>query len=159
MTLAEDISLLTRVPLFADLASDHLRLLAFSTVRLELPAGRVLFEAGDPAQSGYVVMSGEIALLRREEGETKVLGRFGPGSLLGETALFVETRRPATATATIGTSMAEIDRALMRRMLTEYPEVAARMHSRLLERFGTTLQELGRVGERLDGIAFPERDG
>ncbi len=32
MTLAEDISLLIKVPLFSDLSSDHLRLLAFSSI-------------------------------------------------------------------------------------------------------------------------------
>lgn len=155
MTLAEDISLLIRVPLFSDLSSDHLRLLAFSSIRLELPAGRVLFRKDAAANSGFVVMAGEIELADTGRPEPRPLGRYGPGALLGETALFVETRRPATATALVDSDLVEIDRALMRRMLNEYPDVAARLHAKLVDKLGGTVGEVARVKSRLDAIAYP----
>lgn len=156
MTLAEDISLLIKVPLFSDLSSDHLRLLAFSSIRLELPAGRVLFRKDAPATSGFVVMSGEIVLGDGTDAET-ALGRFGPGALLGETALFIANRRPATATAAVDSEVVEIDRTLMRRMLDEYPEVAARLHARLVDKLASTVSEVSRVKTRLDAISYPLR--
>jgi CRP-like cAMP-binding protein len=152
MTLGEDIVLLTRVPLFSELASDHLRLLAFSAIRLELPAGRVLFRADTKALSGFVIMSGEIELSQHHGEETRTLGRYGPGVLLGETALFVETRRPATATAIVDSEVVEIDRTLMRRMLTEYPEVATRLFVLLRERLADTVGDLGVVEAKLSAI-------
>ena len=155
MTLAEDISLLIKVPLFSDLSSDHLRLLAFSSIRLELPAGRVLFRKDAPATSGFVVMSGEIVLGDNVDAEP--LGRFGPGALLGETALFIANRRPATATAAVDSEVVEIDRSLMRRMLDEYPEVAARLHARLVDKLASTVSEVSRVKTRLDAISYPLR--
>lgn len=157
MTLAEDISLLIKVPLFSDLSSDHLRLLAFSSIRLELPAGRVLFRKDAPATSGFVVMSGEIVLGEGGDPEAPPLGRFGPGALLGETALFIASRRPATATATVDSEVVEIDRTLMRRMLDEYPEVAARLHARLVDKLASTVAEVSRVKTRLDAISYPVR--
>lgn len=156
MTLAEDISLLIKVPLFSDLSSDHLRLLAFSSIRLDLPAGRVLFRKDAPAASGFVVMSGEIVLGDTIDAETP-LGRFGPGALLGETALFIANRRPATATAAVDSEVVEIDRTLMRRMLDEYPEVAARLHARLVDKLASTVSEVSRVKTRLDAISYPLR--
>lgn len=155
MTLAEDISLLSRVPLLADLASDHLRLLAFSAIRLELPAGRVLFPADTKALSGFVIMSGEIELSRHHGDEIRSLGKFGPGVLLGETALFVETRRPATATAVVDTIVVEIDRTLMSRMLTEYPEVAMRLYARMRDRLASTVDELSGISDKLDSLHYP----
>ncbi|MCX5513876.1 cyclic nucleotide-binding protein [Kaistia algarum] len=155
MTLAEDIALLTRVPLFADLAGDQLRLLAFSAIRLELPAGRVLFRAESKALSGFVVMTGEIELSHHKGEETVPLGRFGPGVLIGEMALFVETKRPATATAVVDSEVVEIDGTLMRRMLTEYPDIAVKIFSKLRGRLGETLSELGGVEAKLDALHYP----
>ena len=62
MSLDRDISLLSRVPLFSELLTEQLRLLAFSAVRLELAAGQVLFREGGKAMSGYVVVAGGIEL-------------------------------------------------------------------------------------------------
>ncbi|MBZ9938004.1 cyclic nucleotide-binding domain-containing protein [Mesorhizobium sp. BR1-1-16] len=155
MTLAEDISLLIRVPLFSDLSSDHLRLLAFSAIRLELPEGRVLFRKDAAAMSGFVVMHGEVEFVDMDKPEPLTLGRYGPGSLLGETALFVETRRPATARAATDCDLVEIDRNLMRRMLNEYPDVAARLHTKLVDKLAGSVAEVGRVKSRLDAIIYP----
>ena len=46
MSLDGDIALLKRVPLFGELPTEQLRLIAFSAVRLELVAGQVLFREG-----------------------------------------------------------------------------------------------------------------
>lgn len=155
MALADDIALLTRVPLFSDLAGDHLRLLAFSGIRLELPADRVLFRADTKALSGFVVMSGEIEM-SIEKGEAREpLGRYGPGTLIGETALLIETKRPATATAVVDSEVIEIDRTLMRRMLTEYPDVAVRLYARMRDRLSQTIAEVAPVGAKLDALRYP----
>ncbi|MCX5581411.1 cyclic nucleotide-binding domain-containing protein [Kaistia terrae] len=150
MTLEQDIALLSTVPLFAELATDHLRLIAFSATRLELPAGRVLFRGDSKALSGFVVMSGEIEMSVGHGETLKQLGVYGPGTLLGEVALFIETRRPATATAAGDALVIEIDRTLMRRILTEYPDVAARMHTRIADQLMETVHELGGLEARLD---------
>lgn len=156
MRLAEDIGLLIRVPLFSDLSSDHLRLLAFSGQRMDLPTGRVLFRKSAEAASAYVVMGGEIAMTDTDRSEPRTLGRFGPGSLLGESALFVETRHPATAVATVESHVLEIDRLVMRRMLNEYPDVAARLHARLFDRLASTVTEISHVRPRLDAVRYRE---
>jgi CRP-like cAMP-binding protein len=158
VTLEQDIALLSTVPLFAELATDHLRLIAFSATRLELPAGRVLFRADSKALSGFVVMSGEIELSVGHGETLKQLGVYGPGTLLGEVALFIETRRPATATASGDALVIEIDRTLMRRILTEYPDVAARMHTRIADQLMETVHELGGLEAKLDNISDTARN-
>lgn len=154
MTLEQDIALLSTVPLFAELVTDHLRLIAFSATRLELPAGRVLFRDDSKALSGFVVMSGEIELSDGHGDKHRQLGVFGPGTLLGEVALFIETRRPATATAVGDALVIEIDRTLMRRILTEYPDVAARMHTRIANQLMETVGELGSIESKLGDIHY-----
>jgi CRP-like cAMP-binding protein len=149
MSLDGDIALLKRVPLFGELPTEQLRLIAFSAVRLDLLAGQVLFRDGDRAVSGYVVSSGSLELTVRRGERKDVMAVCEAGSLVGEVALFVETRRPATATAVKASQVLEIERKLVTRMLNEYPQIAQRLRATLADRLSATVSELGRVRDAL----------
>jgi CRP-like cAMP-binding protein len=149
MSLDRDISLLGRVPVFTGLDTEQLRLLAFSAVRLELAQGQMLFREGAKAMSGYIVASGRLELSTRDENKRTVLAYCDPGCLVGEMALFIETKRPATATAVVPSEVLEIDRKLVGRMLNEYPEVALRIRTILAERLTAEASELAKVRKAL----------
>lgn len=158
MSLDSDISLLSGVALFGELNAEQVRLLAFSAIHRELRTDEVLFREGDEAASGFVVANGEIVLSRGDGKARKVLAGCESGCLIGEIALFVETTRPATATASRMTDVMEINRALFTRMLNEYPHVALRLRAALSERLTATVSELGRVKQALDRIDRPAVD-
>lgn len=155
MSLDGDISLLRRVKLFSELPTEQLRLIAFSAVRLELVPGQVLFRSGAKATCGYVVSSGRIEL--RHDGGREVIAVAEAGALIGEIALFIENKRPATATATVASQVLEIDRELITRMLNEYPTIAVRLRASLAQRLTSTVAELDRVRERLVAIERSQR--
>jgi len=157
MSLEADIALLKRVPLFADLPTEQLRLIAFSAVRLDLVPGQVLFRAGSRGDCGYLVSSGTIQLAN-EDGKKQTVA-CEHGALLGEAALFIETRRPGTATAQTASQVIEIDRKLILRMLSEYPHLAVKMRSILSDRLTATVFELGRVRQALAKIERLPRRG
>jgi CRP-like cAMP-binding protein len=150
MSLDSDISLLSGIALFHELSAEQLRLLAFSAVHREIRVDEVLFREGDEAASGFIVASGEIVLSRGEGKDKKVLATCDGGCLIGEIALFIKTARPATATASRLTDVMEINRALVTRMLNEYPHVALRLRAALAERLTATVTELGKVRQALD---------
>ncbi|MBN8993849.1 MAG: cyclic nucleotide-binding domain-containing protein [Rhizobiales bacterium] len=152
MSLDRDIAMLSRVPLFTELTTEQLRLLAFSAVRLELTPGQVLFRENAVAQSGYIVVFGGIELSVGDGTGKRVLTTCEAGSLIGEIALFIETIRPATATAIVSSEVLEIDRKLVRRMLNEYPHVALRLRATLVERLQATVGELGKVRDQLIAV-------
>ena len=152
MSLERDISLLARIPLFSELSTEQLRLLAFSAVRLNLSPGQVLFREGTLAGSGYVVVYGAIELSVGHAGKRQVMTTCEQGSLIGELALFIETKRPATATAVISTEVLDIDRKLVTRMLSEYPHVAQRLRRILAGRLTSTIADLSRVQTLLDAV-------
>jgi CRP-like cAMP-binding protein len=152
MSLDRDIAMLSRIPLFTELTTEQLRLLAFSAVRLELSPGQVLFRENAVAQSGYVVAFGGIELSVGDGTGKRVLTTCEAGSLIGEMALFIETIRPATATAIVSSEVLEIDRKLVRRMLNEYPHVALRLRATLVDRLQATVSELGKVRDALQNI-------
>jgi len=152
MSLDGDIALLKRVPLFGELPTEQLRLIAFSAVRLDLLAGQVLFREGQTAMSGYVVSNGALELSTGDGDKKRVVAMCEPGSLVGEIALFIETRRPATGVALIPSQVLEIDRKLITRMLNEYPHIAVRLRATLAERLSATVAELGKVRDTLTKI-------
>ena len=152
MSLDSDIALLKGIPLLSELPTEQLRLLAFSAVRLELVAGQVLFREGAKAASGYVVSSGGLQLTIGGGEGPRVAATCEIGSLVGEMALFIETKRPATATAVVASQVLEIERKVILRMLSEYPHVALRLRATLADRLNATVVELGRVRQALASV-------
>jgi CRP-like cAMP-binding protein len=64
----------------------------------------------------------------------RLVAACATGSLVGEIALFVETRRPATGTAIVSSDVLEIERKLVIRTLNEYPHMALRLRATLADR-------------------------
>jgi CRP-like cAMP-binding protein len=153
MTIEDDIALLERVPTFAPLGREALRILAIGTESRSVRQGDTLFRAGDAADGGYVVESGSFELRADTERAYPVIA--GPGALLGELALLTETQRPTTATARELSSVMRISRPLFLKMLDGYPEVADRLHRSMLSRTALMTEELGRVRNALASLDPP----
>ena len=149
MSLQDDIRTLQRVALFADFADEQLRLLAFGAEDRDLAAGTTLFEAGERADAGYVIVSGAVEF---QDAEGAALGRAGPGALIGELALMVETERPSRAVVTEASRVILIRRSLFRRMLQEFPDLARRVQTAFLARLKTTTSGLERVRAALTAL-------
>lgn len=145
MTLERDIEVLKRVPFLADLPAEPAKLLAFSAETSDLSDGTVLFEAGDPADCAWLVMSGRVDL--RIGAETMVSA--GPGTLIGELALLIETNRPAKAVVVGKARLYRLRRANFRRVLDEYPDVTRALQRRLIERLTAVGPEIERIRHAL----------
>ncbi len=125
MTIEDDIAFLERIPILRPLGAAALRILAIGAESYRVEPGEVLFAAGDKAEGAYVVQRGSFSLRPERSGEAEVLA--GPGTLLGESALLAETRRPATATAREDSVVLRISRAMFLKMLDGYPDAAQRL--------------------------------
>ena len=105
MSLEDDIRILSGVALFEELSNEQLRLLAFGAERIALTEGRELFREGDKADSGYIVVSGIIDLVRDTASGRRVLKKVVPPMVLGELALITETTRMTGAVAAEGSQV------------------------------------------------------
>ncbi len=146
MALDAEILQLQTNPLFALFDAEALRLLAFSSDTRVLRADDVLFREDDVSDGGFFIVSGTIQLTTGSREEL-----LGPGALIGEAALFAETRRPATAVAADPSVVRRVPRHLMRRVLAAYPGVASRLQSYLRERIVSAGDSLARVDALLIG--------
>lgn len=147
MTLEQDIRRLARSPLLGALSADALRLIAFSAEPTRLAKGEVLFRRGDPADAAWFVAEGAIGFHDDDQPyDDPPRLRAGPDSLIGETAMLADVQRPATARALEATTVLKIPRAILRRVLTEFPDDAAQMRAalaRAIGRFGAELTDFG----------------
>jgi CRP-like cAMP-binding protein len=147
MAIEDDISLLERVPTLGPLGRQALRILAIGAERRYVHRGEVLFRAGDEADGGFVIEDGSFSLSSPEDGSEATVG---PCSLLGEVALFSETRRPATAKALEPASVLRIPRPLFIRMLDSFPEAARKLREILAARLDQSTREISSLRAVLD---------
>ena len=143
MALDHDIALLSRIPLFGAMGEEPLRLIAFSSETRTLRAGDVLFREGQAADAGFVVTEGRIGLA--DQGRLASNHTAGPGALIGEMALLLQTVRPATATALEPTTVMRIPRPLFRRVLEEFPKAARAVRAEVRARMEATTADLERA--------------
>ncbi|TPM30114.1 cyclic nucleotide-binding domain-containing protein [Mesorhizobium sp. B2-3-4] len=151
MALDDDIRILSAVRLFEGFTQEQLRLLAFGAETTLLNADRKLYREDDEADSAYVVVSGEIALYREQDGERIPIGTAGPGTMLSELALIADTRRLTSASAATDAEVIRLSRKMFRRILEEYPEVALKLHQRISEEFQAMIRRIEALGPRFSG--------
>jgi CRP/FNR family transcriptional regulator, cAMP and macrophage regulator len=61
--------------------------------------GSHLFKEGEPATAAYLIRSGEVDLYRMHSGRRRVVARVGPGSVIGDIAMFGEGTYMSSARA------------------------------------------------------------
>ncbi len=143
MTIEDDIAFLEQVPTLRPLGADALRILAIGAESYAVEEGQLLFAAGEPADCAYVVQRGSFKLDAGRPGEDAITA--GPGTLLGESALLAETRRPATATAQEDAIVLRISRAMFIKMLESYPDAAQRLRELVASRADLWAREVENV--------------
>jgi CRP-like cAMP-binding protein len=126
------------------LPREAVQLIAFSCERRMLKADESLFSAGDPADSAYFVLSGELSLVV-DDAERRV----EPGALIGETALLADMVRRASAKATEDSELLRIPGAVFRRVLSEFPRAAVQLRATAVARARDLVNQLDEKRARL----------
>lgn len=145
MALDQDIEFFNRIPTFHVLGREALRIIAISAEPIHLQTGQLLFEEGEPADGGYVVQAGAVVLQSSRDRTRSDATVASPGTLIGETALIVDTIRPATATAAQPSTLLRIPRAVFLRMLEGEPGAAEALRNVIANRLDQAMGELDLV--------------
>lgn len=145
MALEDDIAFLDRIPTLHLLGKEALRLLAISVETIRLARGDILFEEGQPADGGYIVVNGEIVLQNANDRKGEEPAKARRGTLIGETAMIAETRRPSTAIATESTIVFRVPRVVFVRILEGEPQAATALRRLLASRLARVMNDLDLV--------------
>ena len=95
-----DAAQLKKIPLFANLTTDHLQKVGAIATQKQLKANERVFQEGDVGTEMYIIASGKVRISKMVQGVgEEALAVLEPGSYFGEMALIDDTPRSADATA------------------------------------------------------------
>ncbi len=110
---------LKKAPLFEGLSRKELEDLARLADDLEVPAGKVLTRQGDTGREFFVLMDGQVEVVR--DGE--VLNTSGPGDFIGEISILEDMPRTATVTAKTPVRLFVLTAQSFRSFVEQQPDV------------------------------------
>lgn len=142
MSLEQDIEFFNKIPTFHILGREALRIVAISAEPIHLQTGELLFEEGEPADGGYMVQAGAVVLSSTRDKVRSDSVVASPGTLIGETALIVDTIRPATAIAAQPSTLLRIPRGVFLRVLEGEPGAAEALRRVIAKRLDAAINEL-----------------
>jgi uncharacterized membrane protein len=119
------IEALEQIGIFDHLTADDRTELAKAIDAVSMKAGEVLFRAGDPGESLYIVCDGDMEIsIRDRAGQKIVLNNAHAGEIFGELALLDRGARTASAVAVSDVELLELDRDDLLLMFQRAPEAA-----------------------------------
>ena len=138
-------SFLSRLSFFAGLSPADQATLDQRMPRRDFPPQAVIFREGTPADAAFVVLSGLVAVRRRdpEAGIEFLLGELGPDQMFGEMGLLTNRPRNATVVAIEATTCAVLERQLFEGMMRSLPAFALSITASLAERLDRANQHVG----------------
>jgi len=89
--------------------------------------GDVLAEIGEVGEALYFIISGEISLLRTDEGKENEVSRVKEGELMGEMSFFDKRPRTVRLIAASDAKILKLTRAMYNRMKGEHPYIAVNL--------------------------------
>jgi CRP/FNR family transcriptional regulator, cyclic AMP receptor protein len=119
---------LGHLPLFAGLPIDQIASLEAMTQRRWFKRGEVVFHKGDPGDTLFVIVEGQVKIvLPSESGEEALLAVLDEGEFFGELSLIDEQPRSATIVASEPTETLVLHRDSFLQSVTSSPDLAIHM--------------------------------
>ena len=148
MGVDQEAAQLARVPMFGKLDAARLKLLAFTSRALTFAPGETLVRVGEPSDSAYLILDGNVDVLgATAQGEFRI-GTVGPNALIGEMGVLMDGPRTVTVRAQGEVRALKISASMFVRLVSENPEVALDVMRVLCERLaGTTHMLEGARGQ------------
>jgi len=142
MNLNEEVELLKGVPIFSKVEPAKLKLLAFTSERINFAAGQEVCHQGDPGDTMYVILGGTADVLFDTEGGQITVAEMKKNGFFGEIAILCDVPRTATIKARDPLSTLKISKDMFYRLVAEFPQMAVEVMRELAHRLEDTNQKL-----------------
>lgn len=136
------------VPLFGHLPEADLERLCRGVEELKLPKGATLFTEGEPADTAFVIASGEVEITKASDSHDVLIAVRKANEVIGEMALLQSLPRTATARARTDATLLRIPKARIDELLESSITAVRAMFSVILDRWRGTEAQL-RQNERM----------
>jgi CRP-like cAMP-binding protein len=150
VSIEQEVEILRKIPLFANIESAKLKLMCFASERITFKEGQSLCEQGDIGDAAYIIIEGtaDVIVIRDTP---LVVAQVGKNDIIGEIAILVDIPRTATVTATSELTALKITKDLFFRMVTDFPEMGVEIMRVLAQRLEATTADLMKARAGADG--------
>lgn len=152
MDVLKEAEMLRKVPIFGKLDPAKLKLLAFTSRALRFASGETLMRIGEPADSAYVILEGEVEVLRESTAGEFVVAVLGAHASIGEMGVITNSPRVATVRAKGAVRALRISGEVFLRLLTESPECALDVMREFSTRLAAANERLTAAQRELDSL-------
>ena len=132
---------LRTVPLFSELPTEDLERLSVGTEEVHLPAGTLLFSEGDRGDRAFVVLEGQIEIVKATVGGEVLLAVQAEG-VVGEMALLEDAPRNASVRARSDVTLVAIPKARLDELLDSSASASRAFFEVMLGRWRATQASL-----------------
>jgi CRP/FNR family transcriptional regulator, cyclic AMP receptor protein len=152
MSLIQDVEVLRNIPLFAKVDPAKLKLLAFTSERLQYASGDELFHQGDDGDAAYVILEGQADILvDTPKGAVKV-ARLGKNDIIGEIAILCDVPRTATVVAATDLATLRVSKDGFFHLVNQFPQIGIEVMHELASRLHHTTQALTAARAKLTQV-------
>jgi CRP-like cAMP-binding protein len=142
MTLETEVQSLRQVPMFRDIDPARLKLLAFTSERVQFAAGQRFFSQGDAADAAYVILDGRAEVRLNTPGGEITIAELGRNALVGEMGILCDNPRSATIVAANPTTALRIDKRVFFELLMQFPQMSIAVMREIASRLERTNAQL-----------------
>jgi NTE family protein len=140
------LALVASLPLFRDLEPELLAEIASEIEWFSLPGGITLFEADEPADAVYFVITGSLGAYGRDaEGKKIFLGRISAGESVGEMALISGKARSASVIALRDSEIGRWSKHAFEHLMLSHPQGLLRIAQLTVQRLESLQQQSSRT--------------
>ena len=125
------VTALRAVPGFADVDERMLLALIGDSANLFWPAGSVVFERGSRTEGLYIIISGKLSVIDKNDDH---VAEMGPGDFFGELSLLLDTVHRHTVSVLEDAELMVLPKDSMDKLNEEHPQLGRAIRDRAEER-------------------------
>jgi signal-transduction protein with cAMP-binding, CBS, and nucleotidyltransferase domain len=129
-------------PLFVGVPPKTIKKIALFPIGVEYQAGSDIIKENEIGDFMFVVLSGQVDIIKKPQVKELLIATLGPGIFVGEGALVSGAPRNATVRAKTPVKIAYFDRAAYNKMITIDPVISATLMKVHKERCKDTLKKV-----------------
>lgn len=128
---AEKVAVLKKIPFLSSANDEDIRRLALNVIETGIKAGDILIEQGQAGSSLFMILEGQVSVIR--DGER--IATRGPGDFVGELSLLLGEPCNATVTALEDCRLLELERRPFNALLDSAPTFTKQILKDVARRF------------------------
>jgi CRP-like cAMP-binding protein len=152
MSLTKDVEVLRSIPLFAKMEPAKLKLLAFTSERLEFLDGDEVCRQGDVGDAAYIILEGEADVLVDAPNGALKVATVRKNDIIGEIAILCDVPRTATVTASTDLTTLKVSKDNFFQLIAQFPQMGIEVMHELASRLHHTTQALTLAKARLSEL-------